>query len=154
VERPVVPPLSLRDLEGAWRPLAAAWAAGPALLCIGHSDCQTSRLTLAHVDRLHRRRTAPVEVVAIVQDAPATARDLAAALGLELPVLIEDDPYPVSEALGLTTVPTLLLVDAGGRVAERSEGFHRAALESLAERLGVPPPFFAPEDTAPALRPG
>ena len=154
MERTAVPPLALRDLGGARRPLAASWAAGPALLFIGHSDCQTSRLTLSYVDRLHRRRAAPVAVVAIVQDAPAAARELAAELGLGLPVLIEEDPYPVSEALGLTTVPTLLLVDDGGRVTERSEGFRRAALESLAERLGVPPPFFAPGDTAPALRPG
>lgn len=149
-----VPPVSLRDLEGSWHSLPASWAGGPALFCIGHSDCQTSRLALPYFDRLHRRRTRPIPVVAILQDDPAVARELAAELGLGLPVLLEQEPYPVALALGLTTVPTLLLVDTRGRVTELSEGFRRSDLESLADRLGVAPPLFAPEDTAPPLRPG
>jgi hypothetical protein len=35
-----------------------------------------------------------------------------------------------------------------------SEAFRRDDLEGFAARLGVAPPFFRPEDRAPALRPG
>ena len=43
--------------------------------------------------------------------------------------------------------------NGGWQNARRSRG-KRDDLESFAARLGVPPPFFRPEDRAPALRPG
>ena len=150
----VLPPVSLRDPDGIAHPLPAIWADAPALLCIGHSDCGTTRLALPYVDRIHRRTGSTGSVVAILQDDPEAARDLARELGLGLPIRLDEDPYPVAAALSLTTVPTLLLVDTDGRIASFFEGFRRADFEALATRLGLAPPLFTAEDRAPALRPG
>jgi hypothetical protein len=148
------PALALPDLEDAERPLAEAWKDGDALLLIGHKNCKTTRETLPFVDRIHRRRAAHHGVLAILQDDPQTARELQGKLSLALPLRLEADPYPVARGLGLTTVPTLFLVDRSGAIRQVSEGFVRKDLEAFAERLGVRAPLFTPEDKAPAMKPG
>lgn len=142
----------LFDVTGA--PAALEPGAEGAVVVVGHSDCETSRLALRHADRLHRRRTRPMPVVAVLQDEPAEARAFVGELGLALPVLLDRDPYPLASRLALTGVPTTYVIDASGRVRETMEAFRRADFERLAALLGVPAPVFADGDEAPALRPG
>jgi hypothetical protein len=131
--------------------LSEAWEAAPGLLAVGHADCETTRLALPFVERLHRRR--PGAVLAVLQEPEAGARALVDELGLELPVALDEDPYPVCSSLGVEVVPTLILVAAGGVVQHVVEGFRRDRLEALAAALGAGPLFEA-GDTAPAHRPG
>jgi hypothetical protein len=93
-------------------------------------------------------------VVVVLQDDAPTAKALQAEQGLEVPLLLEADPYPLAEALGLVTVPTLFFVGRDGTIARTTEAFNRADLEDYAARLGVPAPLFTPEDKAPAQKPG
>ena len=148
------PDVSLPDLEDEERPLADAWREGDALLLIGHRNCKTTRQTLPFVDRIHRRRGASHGVLAILQDDKQTAVELQDSLALALPMRLEADPYPLARQLGLTTVPTLFLIDRAGEIRQVSEGFVKKDLESFAERLGVSAPLFTPEDKAPAMKPG
>lgn len=148
------PRLVLPDLRGREQSLAPAWAEGPALIVLGHSDCKTTRDTLPYVDRIHWRRAPGAQVLVVLQDAEEAARGLVEELGLELPILLEPEPYPLARALGLGTVPTLFATAAGGEIAAVSEGFRRSDLEAFAQRLGAARPLFAPDDAAPALRPG
>lgn len=156
---PLAPPaafpvVDLPGLDGRPRPISEAWAQGRALVVLGHGECGTTRLSLPFVDRIHRRREPRVGVVAVLQDDARDARALVQELGLELPVRLEEDPYPLASRLGLGTVPTLFLVSREGRIEAVSEGFWRADFEDFAARLGVPSPLFLSGDTAPALRPG
>jgi hypothetical protein len=148
------PDLRLRGLDGHEHALGEAWRDGAALVLVGHSECGTTLLSLPFADRIHRRRAASTTVVVVLQDRPEDAGPLAAGLGLEVPVRLDADPYPLSAAVGLGVVPTLFLIERGGRIASASEGFRRSDLERFAERLGVNGPLFTPEDKAPALRPG
>jgi len=156
---PLGPPASFPDVElsgldGRRRRISEAWARGPALIAVGHSECETTRRILPFVDRIHRRRAPTSSVLAVLQDDASAARALVEELGLELPVLLEEDPYPLATRLGLGTVPTLYVVTAPGRIEAMAEAFRRADLEAFAARLEVPPPLFGPGDDAPALRPG
>ena len=147
------PEVELPGLDGKRRPISEAWAHGPALVAVGHGDCETTRLTLPFVDRIHRRAPAS-GALAVLQDDVEQARALVKELSLALPVRFEEDPYPLAERLGLGTVPTLFLVAPGGRIEAVAEAFRRADLEAFAARLEVPPPLFGPGDDAPGLRPG
>jgi len=147
------PRLSLRDVEGAVRPIDEAWSDGGGLILVGHRNCKTTRQTIPYVDRIHRRK-ARGRVVVVLQDDADTARTLAREQGLDVPLRLEPDPYPLAEALGLVAVPTLFFVDGEGQIVKITEAFHRQDLEDYAERLGVPPPLFTPEDKAPAFKPG
>jgi hypothetical protein len=148
------PTLRLPGLDGREHALSEAWKAGPALIFVGHSGCDTSRFTLPYVERLHRGRSPSSTVRAVLQDQPADARALADRLGLTLPVLLDPEPYPLVSALGLRLVPMVFLVGEGGRVEQVSEAFRRDDLEAFAARLGARAPLFRPDDKVPALRPG
>jgi hypothetical protein len=147
------PRASLRDVEGRAHPLEEVWKDGETLVLIGHRNCKTTRETIPYVDRIHRRRTRG-RVLLVLQDDPDTARALVADQKLDVPILLEEDPYPVAAALELVAVPTLFALDAEGRIVKVVEAFNRAELEGFALRLGVPPPLFVPEDKAPAFKPG
>jgi peroxiredoxin len=148
------PPLALPDLDGVLHSLEEIWAEGEALLLIGHRNCKTTRQTIPYVDRIHRRRGAGHSVLVVLQDDAETARTLAQDLGLEVPLWLEADPYPLAAALGLAAVPTLFLIHRDGTIAKATEAFHRADLEEYASRLGNGSPLFTPEDKAPAMKPG
>jgi hypothetical protein len=67
--------------------------------------------------------------------------------------------YPASNAYGLTSVPTIFLIDADGTVRVSSMGFVRDDLERLAADLAdrgriAPTPLFRTNESVPANRPG
>lgn len=146
-----LPDFTLAGLAGA--PLRLLDAPAPLVVAVGHGGCHTSRLALPFVDRLAARRGRGA-VVAVLQDEPAAARVLVAELGLKLPVQLEADPYPFAAALGLVTVPTLLLIGPDGTVADVVEGFDREALAALDRDLGGDGALFTDEDSVPGFRPG
>ena len=93
-------------------------------------------------------------VLAVLQDDQETATTLVREQGLDLPVFLEADPYPLAAAVSLEVVPTVFLVNRDGGIERAVQGFNRAELEGFAARLGVEGPLFAPEDKAPATTPG
>jgi hypothetical protein len=145
---------TLPDLEGRPHPAAEAWSNGEALFLVGHRNCKTTRETIPYVDRIHRRAGAGHAVRLVLQDDAETARTLVSTMGIDVPVRLEADPYPLAESLNVVTVPTLFLVDRAGTIVHVTEAFNRAELEMLASRLGVAGPLFAADDKAPAFKPG
>jgi hypothetical protein len=146
--------VSLPGLDGKSHRLSEAWSKRDALFLLGHRNCKTTRETIPYFDRIHRRAGAGHGVRLVLQDDAETARNLVATMGLAVPVRLEPDPYPVADALGLVTVPTLFLVDRAGKIAHVTEAFNRAELEMLAVRIGVEGPLFTAADKAPAFKPG
>jgi hypothetical protein len=147
-----LPALALPALAGGTSDLTRA--AGPTLVTLGHGECPTTRLLLPYVERIRRGRRRGTEVVVVLQDTPEDARALAAELSLSAPILLDQEPYALSAALAADTVPLTLLVAPGGRIEREWPAFRRQDLEEVAALFGVPPPFFAADDRAPALRPG
>ena len=146
------PPLALRALDGSVRDLSRP--AGPTLVSLGHGECATTRLLWPYLERIHRRRSPPAEVVFVLQDAPADARAVVEELGLSAPVLLDPEPWALGFALRATTVPLSLLVTPDGRIARALSAFRRTDVEEAAALLGVCGPLFAADDPAPAFRPG
>lgn len=123
---------------------------GPTLVIIGHMNCKTSKQTLPFIERIHKDGG---RAVALLQDSPEDAAAGLAKLGLDLPYFCERNPYALSTALGIVTVPTLLFIEGDGTVALTSEAFRRPDIEAFALRLGAPKPVIA-NDTMPGFKPG
>jgi len=123
--------------------------------------CPTSGLVvtrLAPLEAALNREGRPLLAVFQGDDAGAAAfRD---AYGLAMPVACDAAPHEASRAYGITTVPTLLVVDGAGVIAERLEGFVKseylalgASLEQALALGDIPPVLERPEDL-PAAQPG
>lgn len=146
------PALALPALRGGVRDISRA--AHPTLVALGHGECPTTRLLLPYLERIHRGRRPGTEVVFILQDTPEDARALAEELELSALVLLDEEPWRLGQALRTTTVPLSLLVAPGGKIERAWTAFRRGDVEEVAALVGAPLPLFAPDDPAPALRPG
>jgi peroxiredoxin len=137
------PGARVRDLARGTVDLAALAAAGPALLFFYKGDCPASGLA-AHA--LPRLAALPgVAVAAVSQDGEAETRAFAAQHGLggRVTLLVDDAPFPASDAFGVRSTPTWFLLAPGGRVEAMAEGWSRDDANALAARAaalaGAPP---------------
>ena len=153
------PNFSLVRLDGTeWR-LEDETAEGPLLLTFIEADCPTCRLTVPYLKRLaealgpHSHR-----VVVVSQDGGPETRELVETYDVSFPVLLDVD-LDVSRSYDPTSVPALFLVGHGGRMEFSEVGFHKADLNSVAEKmlsdLGLPLRTVADlDDGAPLMKPG
>jgi peroxiredoxin len=145
------PQFTLNDLDGVSHSLAAILQRGPVLLILYKISCPVCQLTLPFLNRI---ANGGLQIVAISQDDAASTRRFQSKFGVNLPTLLdrEEESYPVSNAFGITHVPSLFLVESDGTISFVSEGFIKKDLESLAERAGLP--VFRQEETVPAWKAG
>lgn len=104
-------------------------------------------------------RAYPGRVVGVGQDPGDALERFTREHGLGLRSVSDLAPYVVSDAYGIESVPTLVLVGEDGRVSESigawdREGFNRVS-ERIAQSLGVPAATIStPDDGLPAFKPG
>jgi peroxiredoxin len=129
------------------------------LLTIFKSSCPTCWWALPFVERIHGQAVKNFQVLGIAEDTEEDAKALASELRLTFPIAIEQEPYPVSAAFGLTTVPTQFLIDASERILLASPGFSKEDFLEIARRAAelegveaIDP--FPQGEKIPALRPG
>ena len=121
--------------------------------------CPTCQLGVPYLDALKSYESSEFEAIAIAEDPSEAIQDFKRTRGGSLETLTEPPPYETSAAYGLTNVPTVLLVEPGGRIVQSIVGFNKQAYNDLAseiaQRLGVAPVILCPaDDGAPAFKPG
>src|SRR2546427_9714151 len=99
------PDVDLAGLDGKRAPISEAWARGWALIAVGHSECETTRLTLPFVDRIHHRSPPTSAAVAVLQDPLADPRAPVRELGPRPSGRLGEDPYPPPQPLGPAPAP-------------------------------------------------
>jgi peroxiredoxin len=92
-------------------------------------------------------------VVAIGQDPPAALLRYAAEHGQQVPTVSEPAPYRVSSAYGVSSVPSVFVVEPDGTVADALAGWDRDRWNAVAATVGAPP-LSADGDGLPVYRPG
>ncbi|HLZ12259.1 MAG TPA: TlpA disulfide reductase family protein [Candidatus Acidoferrum sp.] len=158
----LAPNFSLKSLDGKEFSLAAALEKGPVLLAFFKIGCPVCQFTFPFLERLHQRYKNPnLTIVGISQNGPEKTTSFNKEYGVTFPVLLdpEEKRYVVSNAYGLTMVPTLIFVGAAGSVLVSSMGFVKSDLESIAGKLAeqasiVKAPLFQPSESVPLNRPG
>jgi hypothetical protein len=150
------PSIALRDETGA--PVAAP--GGETLYAVFKTTCPTCELAWPYLERIRRIGDGGgLTIVAVAQDDPGKSREFAERLGTRLATAYDPKPWPASEALGVTNVPTLFRVASDGKIAETVVGFDREKFRGFARRAaalaGKPPvELFLPDDQAPPIKPG
>ena len=109
-------------------------------------------MTAPFLERLHASGGLPV--YGISQNEPNDTREFNEYFGVSFPTLLdsEDEGYPVSNAYGISSVPTMFLVEPDGTLGRVIEGWNKIDMQSLGERAGME--LFRPEDNVPAWKAG
>jgi peroxiredoxin len=155
------PGFSLKALDNKEYSLNSLMERGPVIAAFFKVSCPVCQFTFPFLERLHKRYGGDgVAFFGISQDDTRTTSKFAKEYGVTFPILIDDeDGYTVSNAYGLTNVPTIFLIDADGTVKVSSLGFDKKDLEKIAAELSerkkiALAPLFRPDEVVPANKPG
>ncbi len=146
------PPFQLTGLDGPPRTLEDILAGGPALLAFFKISCPVCQLTAPYLERLGGNNA--LQVVGISQDDANATRDFLKRFGVTFPTLLDlsSEDYPASNAYGITSVPSLFLLERDGTIARSFNGFSKRDFEEIGARAGVTP--FGPDDHVPEWKAG
>jgi len=142
----------LKSLTGTSESLNGILAKGPALLAFYKISCPVCQLAFPYLERLSASTS--LQVVGISQDDAASTEGFNQRFGVTFPTLLDSakDGYQVSNAYGISSVPSLFLVEPDGRVSTAFNGFSKRDIEALGSRGGVR--IFRPDDNVPEWKAG
>jgi len=151
---------SLKSLDNKEYSLNTLLERGPVVAAFFKVSCPVCQFTFPFLERLHKRYGGDgVTFLGISQDDARATQNFAKEYGMTFPLLLDDNGYPVSNAYGLTNVPTNFLIDTDGTVKVSSIGFDKKDLEKIAAHLAERKkislaPLFRPDEVIPANKPG
>ena len=142
----------LKTLDGKHFSLGAELARGPVVLAFFKVSCPTCQYALPFFERLYKAYgNKGVTLVGVSQN---DAKDTAAFVkefGVTFPVLLEDThKYPVSNAYGLTNVPTIFWIAQDGGIEVSSVGWVKADFEAINRKMAE----YGKLTAAPVFKPG
>ena len=151
-EGAAAPDFRLPRLDGGEVSLGELVAAGPALLAFFKITCPVCQLTLPFLQRIHTPAT--LSVYAVSQNDPEDTREFNRDFRITLPTLLdsEETEFAASNAYGISSVPTLFLVERGGAIARVVEGWSKKDIAWLGDKAGINP--FRQGDIVPEWKAG
>ncbi len=146
------PRFELTDLAGAKASLDEILSKGPALLVFYKVSCPVCQLASPYLERL--AASSKIQIIGISQDDKGSTEGFRQRFGLTFRTLLDQskEDYPASNAYGISSVPSLFLVEQGGNVATAFNGFSKRDLESLGDRAGIP--IFRADENVPEWKAG
>jgi peroxiredoxin len=156
------PDFTLSGIDGKQYSLSAALEQGPLLAVFIKTTCPVCDLTMPYLNRLTETYGAQGwQLWVVSQDDQQTSRHYAQDFGATFPLVVDDpaDGWAVSRAYDPPATPTLFLIGPDGQVQLSGQGFSKADLNAIGERiaghLGVQPTVVAERDDGnPDFRPG
>ncbi len=155
------PGFSLKALDNKEYSLPTLLERGSVVAAFFKISCPVCQFTFPFLERLHKRYGSDgVTFLGISQDDAKSTGKFAKEYGITFPTVLDDENgYVVSNAYGLTNVPTVFFIDTDGAVKVSSMGFDKKDLENisaeLAERNKISSaPLFRPDEVIPANKPG
>ncbi len=146
------PGFRLPRLEGGEGTLAEFAARGRVLVVFFKVTCPVCQLTMPFLERMHVSGT--LAICAISQNDAQDTREFNRTFGITIPPLLdsEDEEFPASNAYGISSVPTMFLVEPDGEISRVMEGWSKLDMEALGAAAGIP--LFRADDNVPAWKAG
>jgi len=146
------PPFELDDLAGKKQSLAQILEKGPVLLALFKVGCPVCQLTFPFLERMADNDA--LQVVGLSQDDVSNTKAFNQRFGVTFPTLIDQarEGYPVSNAFGISVVPSLFLIETDGTISHSFAGFSKRDLEEIGKRINVRP--FLPNEYVPEFKSG
>jgi cytochrome c biogenesis protein CcmG/thiol:disulfide interchange protein DsbE len=142
--------------------LQAALKQGPVLAAFFKVSCPVCQYAFPFIERIHRAQggEGKLTVVGISQDNQRDTSSFLKEFGVTFPTLLDDpNGYAVSNAYGLTNVPTVFLIAPEGEIELSSVGWVKQDMEEInrklaSARMAPPPAIFQPGEDVHDFRPG
>jgi peroxiredoxin len=130
------PDFTLATLDGKQFSLREALERGPLIAAFFKVSCPTCQYTFPFLERLYKAYgNKTVTLVGISQNDKRDTAAFAREYGIKFPLLLDDTrAYPVSNAYGLTNVPTTFWIAPDGEIELSSVGWVKSDFEQLNRR--------------------
>lgn len=155
------PQFELPALEGPGFSLQSALKKGPVLAVFFKISCPVCQYAFPYFERIYKAYgSGNVSIVGISQNDKQETLEFVKRFGITFPVLLDNTKsFPVSNAYGLTTVPTAFWIAQDGEIEVSSVGWVKQDIEEIARRVAsagreTPKPIFQPTEQVPDFRAG
>ena len=154
------PEFSLKGLDGKQYALSTLLGRGPVVASFFKISCPVCQFTFPFLERMFQQYGGDgVTFLGISQDDARATKEFCKEYGITFPSVIDERGYPVSNAYGLTNVPTTFLIDPDGSIEVSCMGFGKKDLEAIAGELAgrkkaARAPLFRPDEVVPDYKPG
>ncbi len=155
------PEFELKALDGKKFSLRDELARGPVVLAFFKVSCPTCQYAFPFLQRLYKAyQDKGVTLVGVSQNAATEAAAFAKEFGVKFPILLEDTrTYPVSNAFGLTNVPSIFWIAQDGEIEVSSVGWLKADFEQINRKMAeigktAPAAMFQPGEEVRDFRAG
>lgn len=152
---------SLSDMDGKVFSLREALVRGPVILAFFKISCPVCQYAFPFLERIYKAYgDKKVTLVGVSQNDQRGTAAFIKEYGVTFPVLLDDsDTYPVSNAYGLTNVPTIFWIDPDGTIEISSVGWVQQEIAEINQKVAEAgqhnlQPVFHPDESVPAYRPG
>jgi peroxiredoxin len=143
----IAPEFQIIDITGAERSLDELLATDAVVLAFFKVSCPTCQLTMPFLERFYSQRQL---VYGVSQDDARATQAFVERFRLTIPMLMDEAKrgYPVSNAFGITNVPSMFQIEKDHRISWASAGFIKKDLEALGHLHHVG--MFHADDDVPA----
>jgi len=155
------PDFELRAMDGKRFVLRDELAHGPLVLAFFKVSCPTCQYAFPFLERLERAYGHQgVRIIGVSQNDPKETAAFTKEFGITFPVLLDDThKYPVSNAYGLTNVPTIFWIAADGEIELSSVGWLKADFSEINRKMAefgktAPATLFQPGEDVRDFRAG
>jgi len=156
----VAPEVSLSTTAGKKVSLQAELKKGPVLLAFFKISCPVCQFTFPILERVYKAHHGQANIIGVSQNPKKDTETFLREYGITFPVLLDDtSKYGVSNAYGLTNVPTLFFITPGGEIEISSVGWSKSDVDQINRRFAdrgssKPGRIFKPGEDIPDFKAG
>jgi len=131
------PDFTLTGLDDKEFSLKEALARGPVVLAFFKISCPVCQYAFPFLQRIYQAHAGRgATIIGISQDNKRDTLSFMKEFGVTFPVLLDDsNSYPVSNAYGITNVPTVFWIGQDGQIEISSVGWSRTDIEQIHRRM-------------------
>jgi peroxiredoxin len=131
------PDFELKAIDGKSFVLSEELAHDPVVLAFFKVSCPVCQYAFPFLDRLERAYGHQgVRLIGISQNDPKKTAAFTKEFGVTFPVLLDDtETYPVSNAYGLTNVPSVFWIGQDGEIEVSSVGWVKVDFEEVSRKM-------------------
>ena len=156
----LAPEVSLASAVGKRVSLKAELKKGPVLLAFFKISCPVCQFTFPLLERIYKAHKGKANIIGVSQNPKQDTEAFIKEYGITFPVLLDDtSTYAVSNAYGLTNVPTLFFVTPDGEIEISSVGWSKSDVAEINRRFsdaesGNPATLFKTGEDIPDFKAG